>query len=179
MTAETVLGKMVEALGRPLVSIRIEVVPIDLVTEWRRCGIVADFAAEYLEWAFLRRDVAHSVLSTVLNELVENAAKFSVDARARTEIALLHYGEMVHLEVRNVSPQEHVERLARILDDLARDGGDAVFRRCMEERFGLGLALIARDYAATVGARVSAGTNKGESAVCVRVSLSAREVEQR
>ncbi|HEX9244216.1 MAG TPA: hypothetical protein VF875_17360, partial [Anaeromyxobacter sp.] len=74
MTPQTTIGSFPEPPGTPaLVTIRVEVVPIDLVTEWRRCGIISDFAAAYLEWAFARRSTARSVVSTVVNELVENA----------------------------------------------------------------------------------------------------------
>ena len=54
-------------------------VPIDLVREWSRCGQTADYMARYLAYDFADRETAASVLSTVINELVENAAKFSTD----------------------------------------------------------------------------------------------------
>ncbi len=179
MSGETLLGRFPEPPGPALVTIRVEVVPIDLVTEWRRCGILADFAAGYLEWAFSRRSAARSVVSTVVNELVENAAKFSVDNRVSTHVTIRHYGEEVHAEVQNEAAEEHVRRLADVLGALGRDGAEAVFRRCLEGRLGLGLALIARDYHAVVGARVSAGRTPGGQEVCLRVSMSAQEVEQR
>ena len=179
MTSDSILGRFPEPPGPALVTISVEVVPIDLVTEWRRCGILADFAAGYLEWAFSRRTAARSVVSTVVNELVENAAKFSADNRVHTHVTLHHYGEVVHAEVRNAASGEHVRRLAEILGALGREPPDAVFRRCVEGRLGLGLALIARDYHASVGARLAPGRTAGESEVCLRVALSAQEVEQR
>ena len=179
MTSETILGRFPDPPGPALVTISVEVVPIDLVTEWRRCGILADFAAGYLEWAFSRRSAAHSVVSTVVNELVENAAKFSLDNRIHTHVTIRHFGETVHAEVRNVAADEHVRRLAEVLGALGREGAEAVFRRCLEDRLGLGLALIARDYHAVVGARVAEGRTPGGKDVCLRVSMSAQEVEQR
>jgi hypothetical protein len=179
MTAEITIGTFPEPPGKPLITIRIEVVPIDLVTEWRRCGLVADFAAGYLVWAFERRAAARSVVSTVVNELVENAAKFSVDHRASTHVSLRHYGDVVHAEIRNEASDEHVARLREIVEALARDGAESVFRRQLEERKGLGIALLARDYGATVGATVSPACENGRNTVCLRVALSALEVEQR
>jgi hypothetical protein len=179
MTAETILGTFPEPPATPaLITIRVEMVPIDLVTEWRRCGIVADFAAGYLVWAFERRHAARSVVSTVVNELVENAAKFSVDNHASTHVVIRHYGEVVHAEIRNEASDEHVARLREILEALARDGAESVFRRQLEERRGLGLALLARDYGATMGATVSPACASGRNTVCLRVALSALEVEQ-
>ncbi len=48
-----------------------------------------------------------------------------------------------------------------------------------EDRRGLGLAMLARDYRATVGATVAPSGEGGKNAVCLRVALSAAEVEQR
>ena len=176
---DTILGRFPQAPGTPaLITIRIEVVPIDLVTEWRRCGILADFAAGYLVWAFERRHDARSVVSTVVNELVENAAKFSADNHVPTWVTIRHYGEVVHAEVQNEAADEHVARLKEVVEALARDGAEAVFRQRMEVRQGLGLALIARDYQATVGATVSPACTSGRNTVCLRVELSTREVEQ-
>ncbi len=179
MSALVVLGAFPEPRSPPLSAIELEVVPIDLVTEWRRCGMVADFMADYMVHAFERRDAARSILSTVANELVENAAKFSADKRAAAHISIRHHGEVVHAEVRNEATDKHVQDLRELLADLARDDATAVFRRRMDDRRGLGLALLARDYGATVGATVLPAGTGGKITVCLRVALSAAEVEQR
>lgn len=179
MTDPVRVGTFPEARTRPLSALEMEVVPIDLVTEWRRCGMIADFMAEYMVHGFERRDTARSVLSTVVNELVENAAKFSADKRASARISLRHHGESVHVEIRNEATDAHVQDLRELLVDLARDEARDVFERRLRDRRGLGLALLARDYGATVGATVVSGVNAGSTAVCLRVALDAAEVEQR
>ncbi len=179
MNAMTVLGAFPEPPSPVLSAIELEVIPIDLVTEWRRCGMVADFMADYMVHAFERRDEARSILSTVANELVENAVKFSAEKRAAAHVSIRYHGEVVHAEIRNEATNDHVQDLRELLADLARDDAAAVFRRRMEDRRGLGLALLARDYRATVGATVAPSGEGGKNAVCLRVALSAAEVEQR
>jgi hypothetical protein len=179
MSAPAVLGAFPDPPAPALSAIELEVVPIDLLTEWRRCGMVADFMADYMVHAFERRDVARSILSTVANELVENAAKFSSNKRGMARVAIRHHGEVVHAEVRNGSTEKHVQALREVLSDLQREDATAVFRRRMEDRRGLGLALLAKDYGATVGATAVPGGTAGEIVVCLRVALSAAEVEQR
>lgn len=179
MSATSILGSFPEASSPPLSAIEMKVVPIDLVTEWRRCGMIADFMADYMVHGFERRDTARSVLSTVVNELVENAAKFSADKRAVAHVSLRHHGESVHAEIRNEAGEAHVRDLRELLEELARDDAGAVFERRLHARRGLGLALLARDYRATVGATVVSGVEGGSTAVCLRVALSAAEVEQR
>jgi hypothetical protein len=179
MSTVTVLGAFPEPPGGPLSAIELEIIPIDLVTEWRRCGMIADFMADYMVPGFERRDVARSVLSTVMNELVENAAKFSADARAAARVAIRHHGEVVHLEIRNEASEKHVRQLHALLAELGDGDATAVFGRRLEGRHGLGLALIARDYRATVGATVAPAKTGGNVTVCLRVAVSAAEVEQR
>lgn len=179
MSGLVVLGAFPEPPSQALSAIELAVVPIDLVTEWRRCGLVADFMADYMVHAFERRDAARSILSTVANELVENAAKFSSNKRAAAQVAIRHHDEVVHAEVRNQATEKHVQGLREVLADLARGDATAVFHRRVERRLGLGLALLARDYGAMVGATIEPADAGGELAVCLRVALSAAEVEQR
>jgi hypothetical protein len=42
-----------------------------MVVQWRRCGVVADYVAEYLALSFEQPSYAQSVLSTVTNERSE------------------------------------------------------------------------------------------------------------
>jgi hypothetical protein len=174
-----VLGAFPEPPSRPLSALELEITPIDLLTEWRRCGMIADFMADYMARHFEPRETARSVLSTVLNELVENAAKFSADKRAAAHVSIRHHGEVVHAEIRNETTDDRVDELREVLSALVRDGATAVFRRRMEDRRGLGLALLARDYGTTLGATVEAVGAEGKIEVCLRVALSAAEVEQR
>ena len=178
MSATLVLGPLPEPRSGPLSAIELDVVPIDLVTEWRRCGMVADFMADYMVHAFERRDVARSILSTVANELVENAAKFSSSKQIPAHVSLRHHGEVVYAEVRNRAAEKHVRGLREVLAELAGDDATAVFRRRVEGRLGLGLAMLARDYHAKVGATIVPMATGGESAVCLGVALGVAEVEQ-
>ena len=179
MSTVTVLGAFPEPPEPPLSAIEMEVVPLDLVTEWRRCGMIADFMADYMVHGFERRDAARSILSTVMNELVENAAKFSADTRAPARASIRHHGEVVHLEIRNAATESHVQHLRGLLADLAGGDASAVWRTRLEDRRGLGLAMLARDYGATVGATTIPAGDGGNITVCLRVALSAAEVEQR
>jgi hypothetical protein len=178
MSGPVVVGAFAEAPSELLTAVELEVLPIDLVTEWRRCGMVADFLADYVVEAFERRDAARSILSTVANELIENAAKFSSDQRSPARIAIRHHGEVVHAEVCNRAGEKHVHSLREVLAELGGGDATAVFHRRVERRLGLGLALLAKDYGAHVGATIGPGGG-GELAVCLRVALSAAEVEQR
>lgn len=162
----------------PLCEISTELVPVDLLTQWRRCGMISDCLAEYMSYAFDRREVARSILSTVVNELVENVAKYSADKLAPARVSLAHLGEKLLVESTSVASAEHVARLGEELVELAAEEAATVFARRMAQRRGLGLALVANDYGAALGATVTP-SGGGLSTVCVRAFLPSIEVEQR
>jgi hypothetical protein len=179
MSESTNLGKTWSAPARaPLCEIATEIVPVDLLTQWQRCGMISDCLAEYLSYAFERREVARSILSTVVNELVENVAKYSADKLAPARIALAHLGEKLLVATTSVAGREHLERLGEELAELAAEDAATVFARRMAQRRGLGLALVANDYGAALGATVTP-SNGGLSTVCLRAVLPSVEVEQR
>ncbi len=179
MTDSRQLGRTWGVPARPpLCAIATEIVPLDLLTQWRRCGMISDCLADYLSYAFERRDVARSILSTVVNELVENVAKYSADKLVPARVALEHHGTTLLVESRSVASAVHVETLAEELAELAAGDAAAVFARRMGQRLGLGLALVASDYGASLGATVTP-SGGGLSTVLVRAVLPAIEVEQR
>ncbi len=179
MSDVKVLGTFWEAPARPpLCAVSLDLVPVDLLTQWRRCGMISDCFAEYLSYAFEHRDVARSILSTVVNELVENVAKFSADKLAPARLTLEHHGATLLVESRSVSDPVHVGRLEEELAELAAGDAAAVFARLLADRRGLGLALVASDYRAALGATVTPA-GAGLSTVCLRAALPASEVEQR
>ena len=89
----------------------VKFIPLDLVAHWRRCGMTADFLAYFLSYTFRDQDAALSLLSTVINELLENAVKFSVDKRRPVALALSHFGETVRIQTHNVCKDERSETL--------------------------------------------------------------------
>jgi hypothetical protein len=164
-----------------LTAVSVALPVLDMLVEWRRCGMTADYLADYLAYAFERRDVARTVISTAANELLENAAKFSTDKRSTVRVAVRLRGPALELEVENVTDAGHADRLADLLDALARGDAEALFAERLEarERGGLGLIVLAKDYAAGLGARIVEQDPAGTFSVTVRASIAADEVEQR
>ncbi len=170
--------------ARPLTSATIVMPAMDMVVEWRRCGMTADYLADYLAYGFERRDVARSVISTAANELLENAAKFTSDKRTPVRVVGRLRGASVEVEVENVAEAKHVETLTALLDALSRGQAPTLFAARLEsqERGGLGLIVLAKDYAARLGAQIVAIDNDAPHEtffnVMVRASIAADQVEQ-
>ena len=174
------LGGAPPALSVALTKIELEVPAIDLVVQWHRCGIIADTIADYLALSFEQPEYARSVLATVANELVENAVRFSVEKAAPIRIEARHCGEVVELSAENVSSERHISGLEKLFFDLAQGDLTRVFRERVEAptRGGLGLLILAKDYAAELGAVLVAKESDDPITVTVRVVLPVKELSE-
>ncbi len=141
----------------PSCSLELRCAPRDLRSHPHGCGLVADFLAQFIAHDLGDRAVVVNVLSTILNELVQNAAKFSADREAPIEILLRRHGSSVQIDVANVSDERGVGALAEAICTMERGDPEELFRRRVTgaEPGGLGLVLLRKDYDAAVGARVT------------------------
>ena len=183
MTA-IVLGTIAQdPSGDALTGVAVEMPALDLVTQWRRCGLSADFLAGYMAYDFADRGVASNVLSTVINEILENAAKFSADKRRPVRILVQQLGEFVRIEATNTVHPERVERFRSRLVQVLEDDPEELFCRHLETAKdappgspGIGLVMLRKDYGATLGARIEP-RGDGLFDVTVQVNIPAEEVE--
>jgi hypothetical protein len=165
-------------------GLELELRPLELVVHWRRCGLTADWLASYLAYDFdaAARATAQNVLSTVINELLENAVKFSADKQAKIRIAVTHHGDFVRLETNNLAAAPRALLLRETFEELGQGSLDALFARRIAESAtpnapGVGLLILKRDYAARQGVRLTPLPD-GNFDVLVRVDLDTAQVER-
>jgi hypothetical protein len=133
--------------------------PIDLITYWRRCGLVADFGAKFYAYAYSKpNEYLENTISTVLNELVENGAKFSRQKESYVSISLRHFINVFSIEVVNETTlkiaQSFKDYVKKLLDsDLEQMYFDKLeSRKEGDEGSGMGLLMLLKDYPAFLGA---------------------------
>ena len=146
----------------PLSEMVIRFVPLDLVIQWRRCGMIADFLADFLAYNFKHKDTARNVISTVLNELLENAVKFSPEKHRRASLALIYHGETIRIQTRNTSNMKHVASLRRLVERLCSEDPEILFLEQLQysttedpEASGLGIVTLKKDYLARIAIELS------------------------
>ena len=173
-----ILGAAPRSWPAPLTAIEVKVQALDMVVEWRRCGIVADYIADYLALSCEQSAYARSVISTVANELMENAVHFSAEKSRPIHVQASHRGDVVELAASNVAEARHIAGLERLFADLSRGDLVAVFRERVEaaSRGGLGLLGVVKDYAAELGAVLASNETEGLVDVRVHVLLPAKEL---
>jgi hypothetical protein len=164
-------GKVIPNDANPDSHVEIIITPLDLVTYWKRVGILADFVAAFYSYSFIPAELAgkdvsetpvfHSI-STVFNEMVENAAKYSVDKKANIRINLNQYKEIFKMQVENKTSLESARNFARVMTEIfAAEDLDTLYFQKLEENSanptghsGIGLMMILKDYPARMGIRI-------------------------
>lgn len=134
--------------------------PIDLLTHWKRCGILADFIASFYSFTSPGKqdDRVLYNLSTVINELIENAAKFS-RPRSQVGMNLRHYSNLLLIEVTNEVHAQHSENFRKFASNLLEADIEELYFRKLEEKqesdtqSGIGLMMILKDYPVTLAFR--------------------------
>lgn len=180
-----VLGAWSDEPSPAISGAQVSLRALELVTHWRRCGLTADWLAGFCAYDFepAARAAANNILSTAINELVENAAKFCADKTEPLTVAVHHHGDVIRIETRNRIDAAQAERLRRALADLARPDLEAVFAQRIEHQAaagasGVGLLILAKDYQAKVGAKLAVQPS-GQLDVQIAVRLDVEEVSGR
>jgi hypothetical protein len=160
---DTNVGEVSERPPSPaLVAVELVVCPRQLVAHWKRCGVTADWLANYFAPDFEPeiRESAKSMLSTVANELLENAVKFSEREHESIHVVVEYDGLVLRIETTNPASSASAALLKSTLDALSREPLDALFAQRIadgnvEKAPGIGLLIIRRDYGARLRVRLT------------------------
>ncbi|TGK81492.1 ATP-binding protein [Leptospira noumeaensis] len=147
----------------PESKIQIQLKPLDLMRYWRRIGILSDFIGYFYGFSFLPNVPSESMdmknseivnsISTVFNELLENAAKYSHDKKADIEISLIHRGKTFEIFVRNKTNVSNVNAYEASLKEIfSADNLENLYIEKLEtnendpHHSGIGLLMVLKDY---------------------------------
>ncbi len=187
MSKPLIIGDYIAAEQRPapLSSMRIRVSPLDLIMNWRRCGLTADYMASFFAYHFVDVPRATNLLSTVINEMVENCVQYSADTRTPVSISASHFGEIVTLETTNRSHSAQVEVFTSFMDRLLIEDAESLFLARIElnalldeDTSGLGLITVKKDYLSGIGVRVIFDHNTQHHDVAVQLHLDAEQIDE-
>ncbi|MCT8334584.1 DUF6272 family protein [Leptospira sp. 85282-16] len=143
--------------------IQIHLKPLDLMRYWRRIGILSDFIGYFYGFSFLPNVPTESMdmknseivnsISTVFNELLENAAKYSYDKKADIDISLIHRGSTFEMVVRNITNDANVTAYESSLKEIFSSNDlDSLYIEKLEtnendpHHSGIGLIMVLKDY---------------------------------
>jgi hypothetical protein len=182
MEATTVLGTWTEDTGErhqseALLRLKAE----DIFQSWRRCSLTADFLARYYSYYFpyrekatdtISRETAENNISYILNELIENTAKYSDAADKTVEVAVRMRQRDILFQVTNKVTEKRAEDFVRMAGELMGGNTEQLYLTQLEKEAdssGLGYLTMINDYGVTLGFKVEKG---GDNLFSVAVQAS-------
>ena len=166
----------------PEAQLALTLSPSELTAHWQRCGLISDFVASYVSTAYAAGDRKASAplftaISTVFQELIENAAKFSRKREAPISVRVKHYSRILMLEVENGTTAAFAQRFEEYLTAMQASGDlDALYMKILEskledaaaaQRSGIGLLVLRKDHGIRVGVRFDED-EQGRQTITVR-----------
>lgn len=141
-------------------DIFIRLKPIDLSAYWKRVGVLANFAAAFYAYTQDKHELHENTISTVLNEFIENAIKYSVKKDAEVNLHMKLYDEVLKAEIENETTEQHFYKYKAHMEKLlnAEDLDEIYMETLMQKEeghsdSGIGLLLLLKDYPIKVGAK--------------------------
>ncbi len=136
---------------------------VDMSQNWRRCSLSADFLARYYSYYFpyrekatdrISRDTAENTISYILNELIENTAKYSDAADTGVEVGIRLRENDVLFQVSNHVTAKRAEEFTRLVSDLLGGNPEELYVAQLEKNTdssGLGYLTMINDYGVSLG----------------------------
>lgn len=136
--------------------------PMDLLTHWQRCSLFSDLVAGFIAYAYHQSREMHtfhvySSISTIFQELIENAAKYSRHRETIIRVRVKHFNSVVRIEVQNDATPSNAEKFEEKVKTLLNADLEELHIQIVEDQArasshsGLGLVLLAKDYPCTFG----------------------------
>ena len=125
--------------------------PLDIFDNWARASSLSDFIAEYFG-SYFENETSHNLISTVINEFIENAVKFTKNNSQPIVIIVKKRANDLICRITNSIPRHRKTAFIEICNKLYSHDLDQLFLDTIVEESdnknesGIGLILIKKDY---------------------------------
>ncbi|EMI66467.1 GHKL domain protein [Leptospira noguchii str. Bonito] len=152
---------------------------MDLRVQWRRCSLTADYISNYCSYQEKLDSGTSNTISIVINELIENAAKFSKDRKGEIFLDLKYYSEMLKIEIKNLTDEISKNKLEKSISVLTDRNSDETYinklKKGEKNDSGIGLLLLSKDFPVRLGFLINE-VSSATYEVIVRAYLDLNEV---
>lgn len=112
-------SETVFAYQNQLSSILIVVDPMDFVKDWKKTGKLADVISDYISFSYKDYKKIEVVISIVLNELLENAVKYSYE-KSKITIISESFENEIKLQIKNSCTDNQFYLFNEFLNEIAK-----------------------------------------------------------
>jgi hypothetical protein len=139
----------------------------DMLQHWRRVSLSSDFLARYYSFYFpyrekakgrISREAAENSISFVLNELIENTAKYSNTPDTGVRVRVLLLERTILLEVSNSVTEALADEFLASMREVLAGNTEELYLRKLEANLeqarsdsGLGFLTLINDYQIALG----------------------------
>jgi hypothetical protein len=171
MTSKTeILGSFRERQAEtPASEAALNLDSADMLQHWRRVSLSSDFLAKYYSFYFpyrekakgrISRETAENSISFVLNELIENTAKYSNPAETAVQVRVLLLERAILLEVSNSVSEAQADEFMASMREVLSGNAEELYLAKLESNLlkpkgdsGLGFLTLINDYKIGLGFR--------------------------
>ena len=162
----------------------------DMLQHWRRVSLSSDFLAKYYSFYFpyrekakgrISRETAENSISFVLNELIENTAKYSNTAETAVRVRVLLLEGAILLEVSNSVSQALADEFLASMREVLSGNSEELYISRLESNLqkaksdsGLGFLTLINDYKIGLGFKFEK-TGREVCRVTVQADMSCEE----
>jgi hypothetical protein len=163
-----ILGEFAEETKeKPLSQTSVVASSTDMLDNWRRVSLCSDFLAKYYSYYFpykekakgkISRDAAENSISFVMNELIENTAKYSNASNKEVTVKLLLHEEHIVFQVSNFVTAELAESFIGLAREILESNPEELYIKRLEKNSesdegdsGLGYLTLINDYGILMG----------------------------
>jgi len=156
MEDHTLIGDQINFKSDIETSFSLTFLPLDIFDSWERAGSLSDFIADYFG-PYFHSESAHNLISTIFNELIENAVKFSRNNSQPIDIVVKKRNNDLLAKITNSIPRQRKKAFIEICRELFQKDLDKLYLQKIEEgmgntrKSGIGLILIKKDYNIKIG----------------------------
>ena len=165
-------------------DISFNVVPNDFMNHWSRCGNVSDFLAHFQSYNYEHRKRVAMVLSTIFNELLENAIKYSADKYKPVKMSLDYRPEQITVSTLNTATRKQAEKFKAFIEELASKDPEEMFldKILTNAESGLsesclGLINIKKDFNADFNVTITPSEDKDLFNIHMEITLNNQEIK--
>lgn len=144
-----IIGEYREGIDEKFRRIELTISRKDLLEGWDICGSTANFFSSYAKYKFSDHTEAENSASTIINELIENAAKYSTESSSIVLAALYHIDQDIYIKVANFPDKdmfesfiEYAKRLYTIDDFMAEYMNTMMMNVDNDDVSGIGVLLV-------------------------------------
>jgi hypothetical protein len=169
---------------KPLSKMDFTFVPIDFIAHWSRCGTTADYLAQFQASNFEKKDRVKNTFSTIFNELLENAVKFSADAYKEISVSVYNYADTISIQTINSTYKRQAEQFDSYVRRLLEEEPEELFlenimKNAENEKSSsqLGLITLIKDFNVEIGAKIVPDLERRLYDIYFKVVIKTNEVE--